>query len=238
MPPKKQPVPEPAVLAPKPTSTLIPTPPPAPIVFQVSELSYNVNGDGAAPEIRLGESSWGWQRYIVSIDGTRYAHGATVHGRSSVTIDLNRQCVSYDATVAVDDMTLGLGKLYFSVYADGVRLWQSGEIDGGDPAVPAHVNLAGRRTVRLAVEPHSSFHDLALADWAESKFTCRWLPAAFDIRVQSYSVKMTTQPAATEQRQTMRSILSLSRQVFAFDGADSTAMCEWLPPRARATEQP
>lgn len=114
-----------------------------------------------------------WQRYGVSIGGTRYAHGVTVHGRSSVTIDLNRPCVSYDATVGVDDMTLGIGRVSFSVYADGVRLWRSGEIDGGDPAVPVHVGLSGRTTVRLVVEPHSSFDSLALADWAESKFTCR-----------------------------------------------------------------
>ena len=172
-PPKKQPAPEPAVLKPEPTPTPTPTPPPAPTIFQVSELSYDVNGDGTAPEIQLGESSWVWQRYGVSIGGTRYTHGATVHGRSSVTIDLNRQCVSYDATVGVDDMMLGIGKVYFAVYADGVRLWQSGEIDGGDPAVPVHVNLAGRKTVRLVVEPHSSFDDLTLADWAESKFTCK-----------------------------------------------------------------
>ncbi|WP_427921066.1 sigma-70 family RNA polymerase sigma factor [Streptomyces sp. cg40] len=155
------------------TPTPTPTPPPAPTIFQVSELSYNVNGDGTAPEIRLGDSSWVWQRYGVSIGGTRYTHGVTVHGRSSVTIDLNRQCVSYDAEVGVDDMMLGLGKVYFSVYADGVRLWSSGEIDGGDPAVPVHVGLAGRKTVRLVVEPRSSFDDLALADWAESKFTCQ-----------------------------------------------------------------
>ncbi|WP_236585080.1 NPCBM/NEW2 domain-containing protein, partial [Streptomyces sp. MBT53] len=148
-------------------------PPPAPTIFQVSELSYNVNGDGTAPEIRLGDSSWVWQRYGVAIGGARYTHGVTVHGHSSVTIDLNRQCVSYDAKVGVDDMMLGLGKVYFSVYADGVRLWSSGEIDGGDPAVPVHVGLAGRKTVRLVVEPRSSFDDLALADWAESKFTCQ-----------------------------------------------------------------
>jgi hypothetical protein len=38
--------------------------------------------------------------------------------------------------------------------------------------MPVHVNIAGRRTVRLVVEPRSSFDNLALADWAESKFTC------------------------------------------------------------------
>ncbi|WP_328781803.1 sigma-70 family RNA polymerase sigma factor [Streptomyces canus] len=165
--PKPTPPPK-SALTPTPT----PTPPPPPVVYQWSELAYDVSGDGSEPEMRIGESSWVWQRYGVSVADQEYAHGVTVHGRSSVTIDLNRACSSYDAMVGVDDMTLGLGKVYFSVYADGARLWRSGLVEGGDRAVPVHVNLAGRRTVRLVVEPHSPFDDLMLADWAESKFRC------------------------------------------------------------------
>lgn len=172
-PPTPTPTPEPTPPPkPTPTSTPTPTPPPPPAVYQWSELDYDVSGDGNEPEMRIGESSWVWQRYGVSIADQEYAHGVTVHGRSSVTIDLNRACSSYDAMVGVDDMTLGLGKVYFSVYADGVRLWRSGLVEGGDRAVPVHVDLAGRRTVRLVVEPHSPFDDLMLADWAESKFRC------------------------------------------------------------------
>jgi hypothetical protein len=61
----------------------------------------------------------------------------------------------------------------FSVYADGSQLWQSPLIEGGDPAVPVHVSLTGRRTIRLVVEPQGPFDSAALADWAESKFLCR-----------------------------------------------------------------
>lgn len=122
--------------------------------------------------MRLGGSTWVWQRYGVTVADEQYAHGVTVHGRSSVTIDLNRECTAYDALVGVDDLTLGLGKVHFSVYADGTRLWHSGMIEGGDRAVPIHVNLAGHRTVRLVVEPHGHLDALALADWAESKFSC------------------------------------------------------------------
>ncbi|WP_328977169.1 sigma-70 family RNA polymerase sigma factor [Streptomyces canus] len=167
--PTSKPTPPPE---PTPTPTPTSTPPPPPAVYQWSELAYDVSGDGSAPEMRIGESSWVWQRYGVSVADQEYAHGVTVHGRSSVTIDLNRACSSYDAMVGVDDMTLGLGKVYFSVYADGVRLWRSGLVEAGDGAVPVQVNLAGRRTVRLVVEPHSPFDDLMLADWAESKFRC------------------------------------------------------------------
>ncbi|MCL6675338.1 NPCBM/NEW2 domain-containing protein, partial [Streptomyces panaciradicis] len=167
--PKPRPTPTPE---PKPTPTPTPPPPPAPAVYEWSELAYDVSGDGTGPEMRIGGSSWVWQRHGLSVDDKRYAHGVTVHGRSSVTIDLNRSCTSYNALVGIDDMTLGLGKVHFSVYADGARLWRSGLVEAGEPAVPVHVNLAGRRTVRLVVEPRNGFDALTLADWAESRFTC------------------------------------------------------------------
>ncbi|MFF8937870.1 sigma-70 family RNA polymerase sigma factor [Streptomyces paradoxus] len=175
--PTRTPAPPPA--SPKPTRPPAPTPtpsppppPPAPAVYQWSELSYDISGDGTKPEMRIGSSSWVWQRSGLSIGAQRYTPGVTVYGRSSVTIDLNRSCSSYDALVGVDDMTLRLGKVYFSVYADGVRLWRSPLVEGGDPAVPVHVNLTGRSTVRLVVEPRSALEDLLPVNWAESRFTC------------------------------------------------------------------
>jgi len=174
--PTPRPTPTPA---PTPTPTPTPTPPPppppppAPVVHPWSELTYDIAGDGTRPEMRINSSSWVWQRSGLRIDGVRYRHGVTVHGRSSVTIDLNRPCSSYDALVGVDDMTMKLGRVRFSVHADGVPLWNSGVVKGGDPAVPVHVDLAGRETVRLVVEPVGHFDAvLALADWAESRFTC------------------------------------------------------------------
>lgn len=181
--PTPTPTPKPKPPAPKPTPTPTPTPskpkpkpppppPPAPTVYQWSELQYGVVGDGSKPEMRLGESSWVWQRGGLSIADKQYGHGVTVHGKSSVTIDLNRECSSYDAVVGVDDLTMGLGKVRFSVFGDGARLWRSPLIKGGDPAVPVQVNLTGRKTIRLVVEPHSPFDTAALADWAQSRFRC------------------------------------------------------------------
>ncbi|MFE8943920.1 NPCBM/NEW2 domain-containing protein [Streptomyces sp. NPDC007856] len=175
--PTPKPTPEPSpppTPAPKPTPRPTPPPPPAPTVEELSDLGYDVDGDGTKPEIRLAQSSWGWQRHGMSIGGEQYARGVTVHGESSVTIALNRQCTAYDALAGVDDMTLGLGKVSFSGWADGVRLWQSGMVKGRDQAVPVHVDLTGREVVRLVVRPHSNvFDQAALADWAESRLTCR-----------------------------------------------------------------
>ncbi|MEU4167991.1 sigma-70 family RNA polymerase sigma factor [Streptomyces sp. NPDC026665] len=164
--------PSPPKPGPQPTPTP-PAPEPVPVVYRWSDLDYDVLGDHTEPEMRIGESSWVWQRHRMNIADTRYAYGVTVHGRSSVTVDLNRDCSAYDALAGVDDLMLGLGRMRFSVYADGSLLWRSPLMEGGDPAVPVHVNLTGHRTVRFVVEPHSPFDATALGDWAESKFLCR-----------------------------------------------------------------
>ncbi|MFD0310427.1 sigma-70 family RNA polymerase sigma factor [Streptomyces sp. NPDC127119] len=170
--PKPKPTPTPTP-TPKPTPPPAPPPPPAPEDFRWNQLEYGITGDGTEPEMRLAESSWVWQRYGMSVAGKRYTNGVTVHGASSVTIDLNRACSSYDAMAGVDDLTMGLGQVRFSVFADGVRRWQSGLVRGGQAAVPVHVDLTGRKTIRLVVEPHSGFGTAALADWADSRFRCR-----------------------------------------------------------------
>ncbi|MGW6458195.1 NPCBM/NEW2 domain-containing protein [Streptomyces sp. NPDC055078] len=169
--PTPPPAPAPTPPAPKPTPPP-PPPPPEPKVYQVNRLKYGVIGDGTGPEVRLRDSSWLWQRSSMRIDGQRYAYGVTVHARSSITIDLNRQCSRYDALVGIDDMTLGLGAVRFSVYADGARLWRSPVIRGRDAAVPVSVSLAGRETIRLVVEPHKPFSTVALANWAQSRISC------------------------------------------------------------------
>lgn len=179
--PSTEPPPKPAPPAPSPPPSPKPTPkppkptppPPAPEVYQVSELAYSVFGDRSEPEIVMGRSSWVWQRSNVSIASTRYAHGVTVHARSSVTIQLNRSCARYEAMVGVDDLTMGLGAVRFSVFGgDGARLWRSPVMEGGDPAVPVSVNIAGQSSIRLVVEPETPFGEVALADWAESRISC------------------------------------------------------------------
>ncbi|MDF6019807.1 sigma-70 family RNA polymerase sigma factor [Streptomyces sp. JH34] len=176
--PAPGPTPEPTPAEPTPAPTPTPTPAPkepAPKVYQVNEIAYSVTGDHTGPEILLGASSGVfWQRGGLSVASTTYAHGVTAPSRSSVTVQLNRACSRYDALAGVDDLTLGLGAVRFSVYdGEGARLWQSPVVRGGEPAVPVSVGIEGRRTIRLVVEPSGPLGDVALADWAESRISCR-----------------------------------------------------------------
>lgn len=147
-----------------------PTPSPAPEVYRVGRLGYDPLGNASEPTIRTGDRVW--QRRGPGIGGTRYDHGVTVTTPSSVTIDLNRSCTSYDALAGIDDLAPGLGAARFSVYGDGTRLWRSGVVRGGDAAVPVHVPLAGRGTLRLVVEAVDVPQPVNVADWAMSRISC------------------------------------------------------------------
>ncbi|GAA0467763.1 sigma-70 family RNA polymerase sigma factor [Streptomyces olivaceiscleroticus] len=187
--PKPTPEPEPPKPAPKPEPTpppkTKPTPPPKPTPkppvpppptapYPVNTLDWDFTGDDSKPEVRTTESSFLWKRRSgISIGGKHYAHGVTTHAPSSVTIDLNRECTAFDALAGVDDLALGRGAVRFSVYADGVRQWSSGVVRGGEAAVPVHVPLSGRSTLRLVSEPQTPADTLTFSDWAQSQISCR-----------------------------------------------------------------
>ena len=115
-----------------------------PAVFQLNQLAYGVTrrrhrARDAARREQLGVAA------VRPVDRRQVVRERCHRPRdSSVTIDLNRTCTAYDAFVGVDDMTMGTGAVRFSVFADGVRLWKSQVLQGGEGAVPVHVNLAGQ----------------------------------------------------------------------------------------------
>ncbi|MGX1882548.1 sigma-70 family RNA polymerase sigma factor [Streptomyces sp. NPDC055287] len=171
-PPPPTPTPKPTPPPKPPPAPTPPPPPPAPVVYQVNTLDYGTFGDHTEPEVRLGESSWLWQRYGMSIGGVRYGNGVTTHAKSSVTIDLNRACTTYDALVGIDDMTMGIGAARFSLYGDGSLLWRSGLVRGSGGAVAVRAGISGRETIRLVVEPDHPHESMVLADWAQSRISC------------------------------------------------------------------
>lgn len=177
---------EPPAPGPSPAPTEEPAPKaPAPEVHRFSELRYDLLGDGSGPTVELRGSSPIWQRRSLSIASTPYAHGVTVGGRSSVVVRLDGRCTRYEAMAGIDDLALGLGAVRFSVLSGaggesggtgdggGAVLWTSGTVRAGSPAVPVSVPLDGLTAVRLVVESARPFGGVTMADWADSRFTCR-----------------------------------------------------------------
>lgn len=140
--------------------------------YPVRELRWGVFSPEGVPAVRAAESSWMWQRGRLSAGGQAYGHGVTVLSPSSVTIDLNRECVSFRALAGVDDLSQGVGAVSFAVHGDGEPLWTSGVLTAGEAAVPVSVPLAGVETLRLMVRPEGRMGAPAPADWAESVISC------------------------------------------------------------------
>ncbi|MFD5319056.1 sigma-70 family RNA polymerase sigma factor [Streptomyces sp. NPDC127098] len=177
-PPSPEPVPPPPPPSPEPSPSPTPEPappPPAPEPlepFELRHLAFDVSGDDTTPTVRLLGSSPVWQRDGLTIGGRTYEHGITVGAWSSVTIDLNLACVTYQALVGVDDLAGGLGAAVFSVYGDDRMLWESDVVSGGDEAVRMSVPLTGVETLRLDVHGEGWLGATTVADWADSEITC------------------------------------------------------------------
>jgi hypothetical protein len=157
-----------------------PTPKPRPLPLPVADyfvdaLPYSGFGSAKGPSLTDDAAADVWQRGGgVRVGGTQYARGITMNAPSSAAIDLNGQCSEFDASVGVDDMTMGLGAVRFSVLDDatGRTLWQSGVVSGGDPAVPVRVGLKGLTAIRLLVRPGNGSVLANEADWADARFSC------------------------------------------------------------------
>ncbi|UQX02168.1 sigma-70 family RNA polymerase sigma factor [Streptomyces sp. RerS4] len=154
-----------------------PSPPPSPAPaegFRLASLGHAPLGSHTGPEVETWRSSWVWQRWGLEVGGRRFAQGITVHSRSSVEITLNRQCASFSARAGVDGLSLLTdGRLRFSVYADGQRLWRSEALGYGDLPAAVAVPLTGRKSVRLVVEQVGQGHLPTLASWADAVISCR-----------------------------------------------------------------
>ncbi|MFC5646138.1 sigma-70 family RNA polymerase sigma factor [Kitasatospora cinereorecta] len=183
----RPPVPTPSAPAPPvPTPTVTPPEPPVvdvPSPFWLDELPFagggedDGGGDGQrhgrrTPTIRgrghVVQRSGLWMR------GTYYRHALAVQVPSTVRIDLNRSCTSFDAVAGLDDLTVRIGQVVFSVQGDnGETLWSSGRVRAGDRPVPVHASLAGQHSIRLVVRPAAGGLGLIdVADWAAARLSC------------------------------------------------------------------
>ncbi|WP_344345727.1 NPCBM/NEW2 domain-containing protein, partial [Kitasatospora putterlickiae] len=171
-------IPTPTVAPTVPPVLPTPTTPPPPSDFWADSLPVVKPGGNRVPPpqpaIRQKGSDWFWQRDTVSVGGVEHRHGISVHAPSTTLIDLNRGCTSFDAVAGMDDLSVTLGGVVFSVQGgDGRTLWSSPTLRSGDPAVPVHVPLDGQKSIKLVVTPANGFWSaLNMADWAEARFRC------------------------------------------------------------------
>ena len=104
------------------------------------------------------------------IGGEMFERGAGVHAVSLAEIALDGRAQRFSASVGVDDVMSGKGSVEFLVVGDGMVLWRSGVMHGGDAARPVHVELSGVRKLQLKVEDGGDGIGQDHANWAMARF--------------------------------------------------------------------
>ncbi|QLG12243.1 NPCBM/NEW2 domain-containing protein [Deinococcus sp. D7000] len=101
----------------------------------------------------------------LTIQGKKYDNGFGVHANSSMTFDIAGKCSRFISDVGLDDEVGNRGSVVFKVYADGIKLFDSGKMTGADQAKTVNVDVSGRKELKLVVTDAGDNIDYDHADW-------------------------------------------------------------------------
>ncbi len=103
----------------------------------------------------------------LSIGGEVFEHGIGTHASSMILLELAGGSQRFRAIVGVDDEAgEGRGSMTFSIYADGIQIWTSGIMRGGEGSKPVDIDIQGVNQLRLVVGEAGDHIHYDHADWA------------------------------------------------------------------------
>jgi len=112
----------------------------------------------------------------ITLNGKAYSTGLGVHANSEIHIQatglVTPACTRFQADVGVDDEVRDNGSVIFQVFADGVKLFDSGVMTGASATQHIDVGIGNKSDLRFVVTDagNNSFYDHA--DWAGATFSC------------------------------------------------------------------
>jgi alpha-galactosidase len=102
-----------------------------------------------------------------ALGGASYAHALPLASDGDIELALGGQAVRFEAMVGVDDsVPAGSGSVLFGAWVDGKRVFDSGVMHGGDTPKPVSIDLAGARSLVLAMNDANDGTGGDTAEWA------------------------------------------------------------------------
>jgi NPCBM/NEW2 domain/Hypothetical glycosyl hydrolase family 15 len=146
---------------------------PTPGAVWVSDLTWSSATNGFGP-VQIDKSTNG---NMLSLNGNRYLKGLGVHSDSAIAYSLGGACTSFTATVGLDDeVPAGYDPAVFQVWADGMKLFDSGPMSVGSSAQNVAVNVTGAAMLTLVVTDAGLGTNYTNSDWAGALLTCSSVP--------------------------------------------------------------
>jgi alpha-galactosidase len=109
----------------------------------------------------------------LSIGGKHYDKGIGAHAASLISYRLAGACTSFTADMGIDDEADTRGSAVFQVWADGVKLFDSGLMQGKMAARTANVDVSGKSELWLFVDNGGNDRHQDHVDWADAEITCK-----------------------------------------------------------------
>jgi len=150
-----------------------PAPTPAPDIDPyLSELKWVSASSGWGPverDMSNGEQMARDGKQL-SIGGRKFTYGLGVHAQSEIVFDIAKGFQRFVADVGVDDeVPAGKGSVVFQVLGDGVKMFESVRMIGGNAARRVDLNVTGVRTLKLVVLDGGDGIGYDHADWAGAR---------------------------------------------------------------------
>jgi alpha-galactosidase len=162
-----------------PTTTDVRVPPPAPTgTADLGDHPWTTMTNGYGPAERNtsnGGPTPGDGPPMV-INGVAYARGVGTHAPAALVYHLDGRCTSVSLLVGIDDDrddARKVGSSTFEIWADGVKVADSGLRTWADPALPLTADLTGARYLRLVQTVGGDTNSYDRGDWASPRLTCR-----------------------------------------------------------------
>ncbi len=155
------PSPEKSVNIPAPTPTRT-------FLSDMTPIGTVVNGWGAYEKDRSNGETGDNDGNVITLNGVQYTKGLGVHAFSDISFNLNKQFRTFTSDIGVDDEKGGGGSVFFQVFADGVKIYDSGLMTGPSPTKGVNVSVTNVTTLRLVVTDGGNGADSDHADWANA----------------------------------------------------------------------
>ena len=140
----------------------------------LSDLAYSVvaNGWGPPEKDRSNGENGPADGLPLTLNGVVYAKGIGAHAASDIRYALNGACSTFSAKVGIDDEMGANGSVVLQVWADGVKLADSGLMTATTATKTLTADVTGRTTLQLVVTNGGDNINSDHGDWADAQLTC------------------------------------------------------------------
>jgi hypothetical protein len=140
----------------------------------LSDLTWTsmTNGWGPAQKDRSNGQMSGEDGGPLTLNGTVYSKGLGTSAASDIRYALKGAYTRFTASVGIDDEVGAEGLVVFQVWADGAKLYDSGQMTGSTATKPVSVDVTGKQELKLIVTDGGNGLEYDHADWADAKLAC------------------------------------------------------------------